>query len=89
MFRINTLNKYAFLLLETSHRNHIATSPSSQIPSLTKLPSHYLTPTPDPPKLSQQDQENSYLRKQLAELTYTNEALTNRFILLENSHLDY
>lgn len=55
----------------------------AQTPPLTEILSPYTSLTPDPPKFPQLDQENEYLRQRIAELVYTNEALTNKLIDLE------
>lgn len=60
-----------------------AASLEEQPPSLTELLSPYVTLTPDPPKFQKLEEENAYLRQRIAELTYTNESLTDRLILLE------
>ncbi|KAG8313156.1 hypothetical protein J6590_006713 [Homalodisca vitripennis] len=60
-----------------------ATLPEMDPPSLTELLSPYVTLTPEPPKFPQLDEENKYLRQKLAELKYTNQALTDRLIDVE------
>lgn len=58
-------------------------SQNSQPLSLTELLSPYTTLTPVPPRFSQQEEENQHLRQRVAELIYTNEALTDKLISLE------
>lgn len=55
-------------------------------PTLTELVYPYITIEPEPPKFQQIDEENSYLqylRQRVAELTYTNEALTDGLVTIE------
>lgn len=59
-----------------------------QTPSLTEILSPYTTITPEPPKFAKLDEENNYLRRRVAELVYTNEALTDRLISLEKQIID-
>lgn len=57
-------------------------------PSLTELLSPYTTITPEPPTFSQLDEENAYLRQRVAELVYTNKALTDRLITAETQIME-
>lgn len=57
-------------------------------PSLTSLLSPYITLTPEPPKFPQLDEENKHLRQKIAELSYTNSALTDRLIDVEKKLLE-
>lgn len=56
-------------------------------PSLTQLLSPYVTLTPEPPQFTQLDKENDFLRRKVAELNYTNSALTDRLIEVEKQLL--
>lgn len=59
-------------------------------PSLTKLVSPYIKIEPEPPKFQQIDEENNYLqylRQRVAELAYTNEALTDRLVTIDLGEL--
>lgn len=53
------------------------------IQSLTELLSPYTTLIPEPPKFAKLEEENTYLRQRIAELMYTNKALTDKLISLE------
>lgn len=55
-------------------------------PTLTELVSPYITIKPESPTFQLIDEENNYLqylRQRVAELTYTNEALTDRLVTIE------
>lgn len=60
----------------------------AQTPSLSELLSPYTTITPEPPKFPNLYEENNYLRQRVAELVYTNEALTDRLISLEKQIIE-
>lgn len=73
----------------TTDSNTIRNTPlKTQAPSLSEIMSPYITLTPVTSKFPQLDKENQYLRQPVAELTYTNEALTDKLIELENHLMD-
>lgn len=57
-------------------------------PSLTELLSPYTTITPAPPKYTCLEEENTYLRQRVAELTFETDALTNKTIELEKQLIE-
>lgn len=72
---------------ETEPSDTALTPPEHQTPSLTELISPYVTLNPEPPKFINIEDENAYLRQRIAELVYTNNALTDKLISLEKDKM--
>lgn len=64
-----------------------ASSLEVHTPSLKELLSPHVTLTPNPPKFLQLEEENAYLRQRVAELTFMNEALTDKLISVEKENI--
>lgn len=71
-------------LTTLTDQNETEITPSeNQRQSLTELLSPYITLRPEPPTFTNVEEENVYLRQRVAELAYTNNALTDKLISLE------